>query len=138
MLAPFLKCFLLDAISILFYFLIRIIPANRNIPFRKRRSGKPEQRIQNWLQRMNAREIVHSTNRSSFKHSVLTCLYGNWNTVIAFTSYQNAQLLPKDFNDLQILYYFLALFFMTFFNFPWGNLLPVFLPNKFGRRRCLW
>jgi hypothetical protein len=55
---------------------------------------------------MNAREIVHSANRSSFKHPVLTCLYGNWNILIAFTSYQNIQLLLKDFYDLQILFYF--------------------------------
>lgn len=92
--------------SILFYFSIRNILANQNIPFLKCCSGKPEPRIQNWPQCMNTREIVHSSNRSSFKHPVLTCLYGNWNILIAFTSYQNIQLLLKDFYDLQILYYF--------------------------------
>jgi hypothetical protein len=91
---------------ILFYFLIQNTLASRNIPFQKRCSGKPEPKIQHWPQCMNSPKIVHSSNRSSFKHPVLTCLYGNWNILIAFTSYQNIQLLLKDFDDLQILYHF--------------------------------
>jgi hypothetical protein len=104
------RCFLV-------HFLVQNTLASRNIFSLKQCLGKPKRRIQYWPQCMNFPKIVHSANRSSFKHPVLTCLYGNWNAVIAFTSYQNVQLLQKGFYDLQILYYFLLCSLWLFSNF---------------------